>query len=58
VRVTGLLTLGGSLRVTNISGSLAAGDSLPLFQAGSYSGSFTNTIDRGKPSGFFRLQVP
>jgi autotransporter-associated beta strand protein len=42
VRVTGLLTLAGSLRVTNLSGTLAASDSFQLFNAGNFSGGFTN----------------
>lgn len=34
------LTYGGSLIVTNLGGALAAGDSFPLFNAGSYQGGF------------------
>jgi autotransporter-associated beta strand protein len=42
-KVTGALTCGGTLIVTNISGlALAAGDSFRLFNAASYSGAFTN----------------
>jgi autotransporter-associated beta strand protein len=41
-RVSGALTLGGVLMVTNLGGSLTAGDSFTLFQAGSFSGSFTS----------------
>jgi len=37
---TGTLTYGGTLFVTNLSGTLAAGDRFKLFQAGSISGSF------------------
>ena len=44
LRVTGLLTFGGSLRVTNLSGTLAPGDSFQLFRAGSYTGGFTSVI--------------
>jgi hypothetical protein len=36
----GHLTYGGTLVVTNLSGTLAAGDSFPLFSAAIYSGSF------------------
>ena len=40
--VAGALALGGTLTVTNIStNALAAGDSFDLFNAGSFSGSFT-----------------
>jgi autotransporter-associated beta strand protein len=42
LNVTGPLTFAGSLRVTNLAGTLAAGDSFQLFQAGSFSGGFTN----------------
>lgn len=38
--VAGTLTLGGTLSVTNLAGTLAAGDSFALFTAGSYSGAF------------------
>jgi hypothetical protein len=42
LNVTGLLTLGGTLSVTNISvNALAAGDSFKLFNAGAYAGNFT-----------------
>jgi autotransporter-associated beta strand protein len=42
-RVTGALTLGGILTVTNIgTNALATGDTFRLFIAGSYSGLFTN----------------
>jgi autotransporter-associated beta strand protein len=42
-QVAGTLTYGGTLTVTNVSGNaLAAGDSFKLFDAGGYSGSFTN----------------
>ena len=40
----GALTYGGTLNVTNLSGTLAAGDSFKLFNASSYMGSF-NTIN-------------
>jgi autotransporter-associated beta strand protein len=38
--VAGALGYGGSLVVTNLAGTLVAGDSFPLFNAGSYTGSF------------------
>ena len=41
LRVTGTLTLAGTLTATNLSGTLAAGDSFKIFNAGNYSGSFT-----------------
>ncbi len=44
--VTGLtsVTYGGTLVVTNLSGTLAGGDSFQLFSATSYSGSFASII--------------
>ncbi len=36
------ITYGGTLNVTNLSGTLVAGDSFKVFNAGSYSGSFTS----------------
>lgn len=39
---TAAITYGGTLNVTNLSGTLAAGDSFKVFNAGSYSGSFTS----------------
>jgi len=43
--VSGALTCGGTLIVTNSGGSaLAAGDNFKLFNAGSYNGAFTNMI--------------
>ena len=41
LRVTGTLACSGTLLVTNLSGTLAAGDSFKIFNATSYSGSFT-----------------
>jgi autotransporter-associated beta strand protein len=41
--VGGTLTYGGTLNVTNLSGTLAAGDSFKLFNASVYAGSFTTT---------------
>jgi autotransporter-associated beta strand protein len=38
----GALTFGGTLVVTNLAGTLAVGDSFRLFQAGSFSGSFSS----------------
>jgi hypothetical protein len=43
LRVTGTLTYGGSLVVTNLAGTLAAGDSFQLFNPGSTSGAFAST---------------
>jgi autotransporter-associated beta strand protein len=40
LRVLGSLTLGGTLTVTNLVGTLAANDSFQLFNAGSTSGTF------------------
>jgi T5SS/PEP-CTERM-associated repeat protein len=44
--ITGLaaVTYGGKLQLSNLSGSLASGDSFKLFDAGSYSGSFSEII--------------
>jgi autotransporter-associated beta strand protein len=43
--VTGMLTYGGTLDLTNIgTGTLTYGDSLKLFSAGSYSGAFSNIV--------------
>ena len=41
VDVTGALSLGGTLVVTNLAGNLAAGDSFQLFTAGNFSGIFS-----------------
>jgi fibronectin-binding autotransporter adhesin len=38
--VAGTLTYGGTLSLTNLSGTLAAGDSYKLFSAGTYGGTF------------------
>jgi autotransporter-associated beta strand protein len=40
---SGAITYGGTLSVTNLAGTLAAGDNFKLFSAASYSGSFTIT---------------
>ena len=42
VRGTTLLSYGGALQVTNLDGTLAAGDSFELFQAALYRGAFAN----------------
>ena len=42
VTIAGTVTAGGSLVVTNSGGALASGDRFPLFNAASYSGSFSN----------------
>jgi autotransporter-associated beta strand protein len=51
IAVTGSLTMGGTLAVTNLSGSLAAGDSFQLFSAGSFAGGFTNVVPATPGSG-------
>src|ERR1051325_4157727 len=38
------ITFGGTLSLTNLGGTLAAGDNFKLFFAGSYSGAFTNLV--------------
>ncbi|HTX21804.1 MAG TPA: autotransporter-associated beta strand repeat-containing protein [Candidatus Aquilonibacter sp.] len=43
-QVTGTVTYGGTLVITNLGGSYAAGDSFKLFNAAGYSGAFTNII--------------
>ncbi len=40
--VNGILTYGGALIVTNTGGTLAAGDTFPVFSAASYSGGFSS----------------
>lgn len=52
LRVTGLLTYGGSLNVTNLGGTLWAGDSFRLFDAPNYTGSFSATNLPPLPAGF------
>jgi hypothetical protein len=39
---TGSITYGGVLNVANVAGTLAAGDTFQVFNAASYSGSFTS----------------
>jgi autotransporter-associated beta strand protein len=41
-KVTGTLTCGGTLIVTNLAGTLASGDSFKLFGATTYAGSFSS----------------
>jgi autotransporter-associated beta strand protein len=41
---SGTLTYGGTLIVTNLSGTLAEGDSFKIFDAGSYGGSFSAMV--------------
>jgi hypothetical protein len=43
-QVAGTLTCGGSLVLTNLSGTLASGDSFKLFNAAIYNGVFTNIV--------------
>lgn len=40
----GSISYGGTLALTNISGSLAAGDRFQLFTAGTYTGGFSNIV--------------
>jgi autotransporter-associated beta strand protein len=42
INKAGTLTFGGALQVTNVSGTLATGDSFKLFNASSYAGSFSS----------------
>jgi len=42
LRVTGTLACSGTLLVTNLSGTLAVGDSFKIFNAAAYSGNFTS----------------
>ncbi|MGD1083981.1 MAG: polysaccharide lyase family protein [Verrucomicrobiota bacterium] len=52
VNITGALTEGGTLNVTNIgAGALAAGDSFKLFNAGNYGGAFANVVLPPLPAG-------
>lgn len=51
VRSTGLLTLAGSLTVTNLAGAFAAGDSFRLLNASSYSGNFSSVSLPALPTG-------
>lgn len=52
VKVTGTLTEGGMLVVTNIGATaLAAGDSFKLFNAANYSGAFANVVLPSLPAG-------
>ncbi len=42
VNKVGTLTFGGALVITNLSGTLNAGDSFPLFNASAYNGAFSS----------------
>jgi len=44
LRVTGTLSYGGTLLVSSLGGTLAEGDSFPLFSATAHAGSFAATI--------------
>ena len=44
LRTSGSISYGGALIVTNLAGTLAAGDSFKLFNAGSYSGTFITNL--------------
>ena len=52
LRVTGMLNYGGSLTVTNLGGTLWAGDSFQIFSAPGTSGFFTATNLPALPAGF------
>jgi autotransporter-associated beta strand protein len=49
--VTGALNYGGTLVLTNLGGSLVAGSSLKLFNAGSYTGAFASLTPASPGSG-------
>jgi fibronectin-binding autotransporter adhesin len=49
--VTGTLTYGGTLSLTNLSGTLAANDNFKLFSAGTYIGSFARLLPATPGSG-------
>ncbi len=52
-QITGMtgVTFGGTLSVTNLSGTLASGDSFQLFNAASYAGSFSSIIPASPGAG-------
>ncbi|HEX5223243.1 MAG TPA: LamG-like jellyroll fold domain-containing protein [Verrucomicrobiae bacterium] len=52
LRVTGNLTYGGTLIVTNLDGQLWAGDSFQIFNPNSWSGAFAATNLPALPNGF------
>ncbi len=58
LRVVGPLTYGGTLTVTNLDGQLWAGDTFQIFNASSYSGSFTATNLPPLPGGFHWQWTP
>jgi len=51
LNVSGALTYGGNLVVTNLGGTFVAGDAFKLFNAGSYAGAFTNISPASPGSG-------
>ena len=51
VKVLGHISLGGTLIVSNLSGTLAANDRFRLFDAAGYAGSFANVVLPPLPSG-------
>lgn len=52
VKIIGALAEGGTLNISNYTGNaFAAGDSFNLFNAGSYSGAFTNFVMPSLPTG-------
>ncbi|HSU56452.1 MAG TPA: autotransporter-associated beta strand repeat-containing protein, partial [Candidatus Dormibacteraeota bacterium] len=53
LRVVGALNCGGSLIVTNVDGTLWAGDSFKIFNASSTAGSFSSVTLPSLPAGFY-----
>jgi autotransporter-associated beta strand protein len=49
--ITGTLTYGGTLSLTNLSGTLTASSTFKLFSAGTYSGAFTRLLPSTPGSG-------
>jgi len=58
LRVVGALTYGGTLEVTNLAGTLWAGDSFRIFDATSAGGVFTATNLPALPNGFHWQWTP
>ena len=51
LQAVGLITFGGTLMLTNLSGTLQAGNSFKLFHAASYAGAFDNLVPAVPASG-------